>query len=423
MDGTLLHQNLFHPCGNGTTGFHWIPSASFQAEQFGAGEIADTTSFQLWVKGNSSCSSTITSLNEAASITIPGLYCFDISGTPFDTHVDANGYVQVAIDFGNGTGDLPQSALLTTSTRGILTSTVLAVLSGTQEVRFSSSTGNVDVSTTDATIISRIQSNTTLHQGVADNSINNSWTGTNATYLTDDGSCTTVDGTSLHQNLFHPCGNSTTGFHWIPSSSFQAEQFGAGEVGDGTSFQLWVKGEDGALPIELLAFEAYVTGDNQVRLEWQTATEINNDYFTIECSSHTNSWEVVTTINGAGNSASIRSYKVSDTNPKRGVSYYRLKQTDFDGQFSYSKIKKITTKGYLSTVDIYPNPTKDVISIPESLVELEKIRIFNSTGQQVMVNGSTAHRAGSNVSIDLSQLGSGIYFVTTNTAAYKIFKK
>ncbi len=109
-----------------------------------------------------------TSLHQAASVTSAGTYYFNISAVSFDTYVDANGYVQVAVDFGNGTGNLPQSASLTIASRGIFTTTVLAVLNEIREVRFSSSTGNVDVVTTDATLISRVQSNTTLHQGVAD---------------------------------------------------------------------------------------------------------------------------------------------------------------------------------------------------------------------------------------------------------------
>lgn len=84
-------------------------------------------------------------------------------------------------------------------------------------MRISSRTGNIDA------IISRVQSNSTLHRGVADNAINNDWTGTNSSYITDDASCTTPHGTSLHQTIAHPCGNAGTGFHWIPTDNFQME--------------------------------------------------------------------------------------------------------------------------------------------------------------------------------------------------------
>ena len=66
----------------------------------------------IWVVSLSAQTGTIgspfTSLDQAASVTVAGTYFFDFGGNTFDTHVDANGYVQIAIDFGNGTGNLPQ---------------------------------------------------------------------------------------------------------------------------------------------------------------------------------------------------------------------------------------------------------------------------------------------------------------------------
>ena len=103
---------------------------------------------------------------------------------------------------------------MNTTTRGILNPTLLGALVDIREVRISSSTGNFDITTSDAGIISRVQNNITFHQGVADNAINNSWAGTNANFMTNDASCTTNSGTSLHENVGHLCGN-TGGFHWI----------------------------------------------------------------------------------------------------------------------------------------------------------------------------------------------------------------
>ncbi|GEM_PF-5801101 len=422
VDGTALNQNIFHPCGNAATGFHWIPSASLQREQFSNGEVADGTFFQLWVKGNEDCSSTTTSLHDAAAITTAGIYCFDIAGVAFDTYVDDNGYVQVAIDFGNGSGNIPQSNSLTNATRGILTSTALAALTEAQEVRFSSSTGNIDVTTTDATIISRIQSNTTLHQGTADNSINDNWIGTNSGFLTADASCVTVDGTTLEQNLFHPCGNATTGFHWIPSSSTQREQFGSGDVANATFFQLWVKG-DIALPIELTRFDAVAIDETQVHLFWQTASEVNNDYFTVERSTNGRNWQELMLVDGAGNSSSTLDYSVVDTAPYSGVSYYRLKQSDFDGQVSYSPIRRVNITDRFPSVRVYPNPTNSVINLVASSFELTHIEIFNSTGQNVTTTAAITRTSDANLMIDLSQLSSGFYYLKTKNQAHKIYRR
>ena len=131
-----------------------------------------------------------------------------------------------------------QGTSLTTATRGILNPTTLATLTETQTVRISSSTGNFDVTSTDATIISRVQSNTPLHRGTVDNTINDSWTGTNAIYITADasGGCFNSD-ISLSKNIVHVCGNAN-GTHWIPSSNAQMERYNAGDIADAQYFQL-----------------------------------------------------------------------------------------------------------------------------------------------------------------------------------------
>lgn len=86
------------------------------------------------------------------------------------------------------------------------------------------------------------------------------------------------------------------------------------------------------LPIELLDFTSSATV-NGIVISWSTASEINNSYFTVERSSDLNSWEVIGTMNGAGNSNYILDYSFTDNNPLSGTSYYRLTQTDYDGQY------------------------------------------------------------------------------------------
>ncbi|HRH67858.1 MAG TPA: hypothetical protein PLU53_16300, partial [Bacteroidia bacterium] len=91
------------------------------------------------------------------------------------------------------------------------------------------------------------------------------------------------------------------------------------------------------LPIELLSFTAHSV-DNGCKLEWVTATEINNDYFTLERSHNGKDFEEIRKLKGAGNASHILSYSSIDEHPFSGVSYYRLKQTDYDGHFQYSDL-------------------------------------------------------------------------------------
>ncbi|MBN4051534.1 hypothetical protein JYU16_01845, partial [bacterium AH-315-M05] len=111
------------------------------------------------------------------------------------------------------------------------------------------------------------------------------------------------------------------------------------------------------LPIDLLSFDAKLN-DDKVDLFWATASETNNDYFTIQRSVDGVDFENVTYVAGAGNSSHRLYYTAIDNDPYYGVSYYRLKQTDYDGKYEYSKVIAIN---YLLNEDyniaVYPNPS------------------------------------------------------------------
>ena len=98
------------------------------------------------------------------------------------------------------------------------------------------------------------------------------------------------------------------------------------------------------LPITLLHFAAAVTPEKLVRTDWRTATEINNDYFTVERSGDGATFQTVGHVSGAGNSTSALDYVFVDDAPLMGVSYYRLRQTDFDGTFTFSNIRPVEIK-------------------------------------------------------------------------------
>jgi hypothetical protein len=113
------------------------------------------------------------------------------------------------------------------------------------------------------------------------------------------------------------------------------------------------------LPITLSSFDAKATG-NSVKLSWSTSSEINNDYFSVERSKDGINFTSFATVTGAGNSTSVKNYSIHDEEPMDGVNYYRLKQTDYDGQSTYSETATVlfdkngTHK--LSIVSVSPNP-------------------------------------------------------------------
>lgn len=139
------------------------------------------------------------------------------------------------------------------------------------------------------------------------------------------------------------------------------------------------------LPIELIFFEAKPLG-NEVRLSWATASETNNDLFTIERTPDLQEWDIVTTTPGAGDSNIRLDYHAFDTEPYLGVSYYRLKQTDFDGRFSYSEIQGIVYNE-ANIITLFPNPAQDFIIINSGKpIEENQIRLWNSLGQEITIS-------------------------------------
>ena len=115
------------------------------------------------------------------------------------------------------------------------------------------------------------------------------------------------------------------------------------------------------LPIKLLNFEAKMVSE-QAQLTWTTLTEINNAFFTVEKSRDAIFFEEVTTVEGAGNSNVIRKYETLDQQPYRGTSYYRLKQTDWNGDFEYSKLVALNNEPPRK-VRMFPNPVKGTVFI------------------------------------------------------------
>jgi len=176
------------------------------------------------------------------------------------------------------------------------------------------------------------------------------------------------------------------------------------------------------LPIELLEFTAVPIDNIQVKLDWQTASELNNDYFTIERSRDGINWGIVGKVQGAGNSSTMLNYDLFDQNPYLGISYYRLKQTDFDGQFDYSKTINVKMQDDQS-VFIYPNPTNSIITIAGNQFEFEDISIFNSLGQNVTHFSKLEKQGDEIIIIDLSDLSEGVYVIKTKTTANKVFKQ
>ena len=181
---------------------------------------------------------------------------------------------------------------------------------------------------------------------------------------------------------------------------------------------------DNPLPIELLSFDAQAKDNYTVDLSWITASEQNNDFFTVERSQFGKQWEEVGIVKGAGNSNQILRYALTDTKPYMGISYYRLKQTDYNGSFSYSEIRSVNFKSQTPDITLYPNPTTDFVFI-KNISHKMQYTLSNMMGEIVSKGYFEA-----DTKLYLEQLPSGVYNLrltdannaNSNTTIFKIIK-
>jgi hypothetical protein len=163
------------------------------------------------------------------------------------------------------------------------------------------------------------------------------------------------------------------------------------------------------LPVELLSFKG-TCEKKSVELLWSTGSETGNDYFLVERSLDGSEFSAIGMIDGNGDSESINQYLFNDNfnglKQKGGTLYYRLRQVDFDGTASFTKVIAVECSADLMAVNIYPNPAGNqlFVEVPTSSGQL---RIYNISGQKL--SSKTLNSLVNEV--DLSELIEGTYFI------------
>lgn len=169
------------------------------------------------------------------------------------------------------------------------------------------------------------------------------------------------------------------------------------------------------LPIELLDFNVGCN-DNQVAINWTTATETNNSHFTIQRSTDLVNFTDIAVVAGAGESNTPLSYVAYDNSPIAGsVVYYRLMQTDFNGQFEiFSPVAATCVTKDIDVISIYPNPASDVLNIRMDVGADDKgiINVHNSLGQVVRTITVQPYKGQNIYTVDVSDLSYGQYFIS-----------
>lgn len=165
-----------------------------------------------------------------------------------------------------------------------------------------------------------------------------------------------------------------------------------------------------SLPVEMVSFKTE-RNNKSVLLQWETAQEINNDGFVIEQSIDGRDWKNIGWVAGAGTVESNQVYAFTDNHPEAGMNYYRLKQVDFDGQFSFSEIRTIKMEEVLNNIGAYPNPTKGIVNLSglDATDDIVKVKVSNAVGKTVL------ETSGILPTIDLSAFENGRYFIMIQT--------
>lgn len=164
------------------------------------------------------------------------------------------------------------------------------------------------------------------------------------------------------------------------------------------------------LPVSLINFHCKKDNLTQATLSWNTVSEADNDYFTIEKSTDGKQYQYLARIKGAGNSNELRKYQYTDYDLQMGNTYYRIKQTDFNG---ITEIKDQCVVINLASpesgvVTLYPNPATNTIHVQGSREGSKTIAVLNNLGQVVV---EIANNEESNMEINCSGLSEGIYMV------------
>jgi hypothetical protein len=180
------------------------------------------------------------------------------------------------------------------------------------------------------------------------------------------------------------------------------------------------------LPVELLRFNAKPEGDKVV-VTWTTASESNSDYFSVERSKDGSYFSQFDIVRGAGNSNKIIDYKTYDYHPASGDSYYRLRQTDFNGDYRYSNIVQVHMSDEMNC-RIYPNPSsgqKIFITITGRRKMQLEVKLFDANGMIIFSNHHIFDKDGESTFplTPSAQLQSGVYMVVISTDDKTINRK
>ncbi len=199
------------------------------------------------------------------------------------------------------------------------------------------------------------------------------------------------------------------------------DDFTQGQAGEFASVPDYLYNDVSPLPVELISFKV-VLNNQKAELTWVTAQEINNDYFSVEYSNDGLSFSSIGTVQGNGTVSDVSNYSFTHSNLNSGFNYYRLQQVDFNGQFEYSEIKRISLGAFEDvSISIYPNPADEQATIQVNDGVATSIELLTLSGTILKSykyeEGITTHE------FEIAELNSGMYLIRVQGPDLNIIKR
>lgn len=174
-------------------------------------------------------------------------------------------------------------------------------------------------------------------------------------------------------------------------------------------------GDGSPLPVTLVSLNAQPINGNEVLVTWATASEINNHYFTVYRSKDAVNYQEIGTVNGAGNSNITLNYQLIDKQPFSGINYYKLRQTDFNGDFEeFGPVAVMMGSSIGTTAMLFPNPANEMVtvSLNSKAADNGVIQIFNVAGALIWQQQIQTNDGANLLKLDISDLAAGNYMVS-----------
>lgn len=165
--------------------------------------------------------------------------------------------------------------------------------------------------------------------------------------------------------------------------------------------------------IQAFPFTGLKDVNNTVNLQWATTNELDSISYEVERSRDGVIFDPIGKISGGNNPDSLQQYLFNDNKPFQGINYYRLKQVDENGRFTYSAVVSVMLEKTSVQYTIFPNPARYTSTI-QVLAEMKDVtvRLFDALGQEVFLKSYSALAIGQQVKIPLVGLSRGVYFLT-----------